>query len=76
MARRPKQYRDGMPSDQIIGGNVTSPQADEVPPLLPSAEVDEAVIRLARLLGRQIAREQIERKQVSKPSRGQPDLDQ
>lgn len=60
MARRPRHDRDGIPPAQGAKGVAVPAQADEAPRQLPSAAADEAVLRLARLLGRQIAREQFD----------------
>jgi hypothetical protein len=75
MAKRPRPDRENAISGQPAEGGTASTNRDVAQRRPPSAEADEAVLRLARLVGRQIAREQFERKQVTKPSFGQHHLD-
>lgn len=60
MAKRPRQDRDNAASGQPAGGGTASMSTDADRRGMPSAEADEAVLRLARLVGRQIASEQFE----------------
>lgn len=69
MARKPRQHQDSAASGQPAEGGVASMNTDVAQRRPPSAEAEEALLRLARLVGRQIAREQFERKQVTKPNR-------
>lgn len=68
MARKPRQHRDSIAPGQPAGGGTASMETAAGQRRPPSAEAGEAVLRLARLVGRQIAREQFERRQVAKPS--------
>jgi hypothetical protein len=68
MARKPRQHQDSAASGQPAEGGVASMNTDIAQRRPPSAEAEEAVLRLARLVGRQIAREQFARKQVTKPN--------
>lgn len=67
MAKRPKSDRDSATCGQPAEGGTASTNRDVSQRRPPSAEADEAALRLARLVGRQIAREQFGRKQVTKP---------
>ncbi|WP_346359293.1 hypothetical protein [Bosea sp. (in: a-proteobacteria)] len=62
MAKRPRQDREkGLPG-QPPGGDASPIKAGADRARTPSAEADDAVLHLARLIGRQIAREQFESK--------------
>lgn len=75
MAKRPRSDRDNAASGQLAGSGPASMNPDAARGPMLSAEADEAVFRLARLMGRQIAREQFEQKQATKGSCGQHHLD-
>lgn len=62
MAKNPKEDRKKGAPGETSGGNAASTAGNTQ--RMPSAEADEAVLSLARLLGRQIARE---RMRVPKP---------
>ena len=51
------------------------PAAPEAPSPTVSARFDEATLRLARLIGRQIAREQFERRHIQRQSSAGADFD-
>lgn len=60
MARKPRSDRDNAASGQQAGGGPVSMSTNADRGRMPSAKAGEAVLRLARLVGRQIAREQFE----------------
>lgn len=60
MAKRPKQDREKGASGQPRRGDAASTKAGADRARTPSAEADEAVVHLASLIGRRIAREQFE----------------
>lgn len=68
MARKKRQHQRNTSSDQPVGGSATPIYAAAAQRQPPSTEAEEAVVRLARLIGRQIAYEQFERQQVTRPS--------
>lgn len=70
MARKPRPDRDNAASGQQARGGPASMNADSHRGRIPSAEADEAVLRLARLMGRQIAREQFVDRDVPEPPQG------
>lgn len=69
MAKRPRSDRDNAAPSQPAGGGIASKNADFDREPRPSAEADEAVLRLAHLVGRQIAREQFEGREAMAPRR-------
>ncbi len=62
MARRQKQHRDRNTSAQTTGDNLAYPQPDAAPRRTLSPKANEAVLHLARLLGRRIAGDHFERR--------------
>lgn len=73
MAKRPRQDRVKGASGQPPGGDAASTKAGADGPRTPLAEADHAVLHLARLIGRQMAREQFEGGEVMAPRRRQKD---
>lgn len=65
---KPPTARDDAASQPPVGGGVTGTTTNAEWRHTSSASADDAVLRLARLVGRRIARDQIERKQPSKPN--------
>lgn len=74
MATRPNQDRERGASGHPAGGDAVSVRTDADRGRTPSAEADEAVLRLARLVGRQIAREQVECRGARPRSRRKQDM--
>ena len=52
-----------------------APATPEAPGPTVSARFDEATLRLARLIGRQIAREEFERRHCGKKAKGAGDIE-
>ena len=73
MAKRPRADRDNAASGQPAGGGPASMNTGGARGRMPSAEIDEAVLRLARLVGRQIAREHFEGREAIAPRRRKKD---
>ena len=66
MAKKPNQPCNSIASGPPAEGCAQSIKTD-ADQRAPSAEADEAVLRLARLVGRQIAREQFVDKETTLP---------
>jgi len=73
MAKRPRSDRGYAASGQQAGCGRGLMNTDADRSRMPSAEANEAVLRLAQLMGRQIAREQCEGREAMTPLRRKKD---
>ncbi|ODT27314.1 MAG: hypothetical protein ABS54_06160 [Hyphomicrobium sp. SCN 65-11] len=69
MAKRPRSDRDDTVPGKLTEGGIAPMNTNADRGRMPSAQAGEAVLRLARLVGRQIAREQFEGGESMAPRR-------